>query len=76
METWNVFSTFSLLFCALFFFCFVLDLIKLIINGFKHKPYKIKTVELFNKPEDWRVAALLGVVFFGWRVYCDHMARG
>ena len=63
MEIWNVFSAFSLLFSALFFFRFTLDLIKLIINGFKHKPYKIETVELFNKPEDWRVAALLGVVF-------------
>lgn len=62
METWNVFSTLSLLFCALFFFCFVLDLIKLAINGVKHKPYKMKAVELFSKPEDWRVTVFLGVV--------------
>lgn len=63
MEIWNVFSAFSLLFCALFFFSFVLDLIKLVINGFRHKPYKIKAVELFNEPEDWRISVLLGVMF-------------
>lgn len=63
MEIWNIFSAFSLLFCALFFFSFVLDLIKLVISGFRHKPYKIKAVELFNEPEDWRISVLLGVMF-------------